>query len=157
MIRRPPRSTQAKTLFPYTTLFRSNEHSARFKLWYTVDRAPEGEHAQAGGLGGGAGPRSPGGALHRCGGFWLHGLLWCSSLGPCERKLMRREGLQRERKCPTAHSEKSPELGLEFTPASSRAPDLPLPALLSAGQRRPAFSPWAGAHLGAGLQGQCWG
>ena len=24
MIRRPPRSTQAKTLFPYTTLFRSN-------------------------------------------------------------------------------------------------------------------------------------
>ena len=25
MIRRPPRSTQAKTLFPYTTLFRSRE------------------------------------------------------------------------------------------------------------------------------------
>ena len=27
MIRRPPRSTQAKTLFPYTTLFRSGEQS----------------------------------------------------------------------------------------------------------------------------------
>ena len=27
MIRRPPRSTQAKTLFPYTTLFRSSSHS----------------------------------------------------------------------------------------------------------------------------------
>ena len=26
MIRRPPRSTQAKTLFPYTTLFRSIEY-----------------------------------------------------------------------------------------------------------------------------------
>ena len=26
MIRRPPRSTQAKTLFPYTTLFRSDPH-----------------------------------------------------------------------------------------------------------------------------------
>ena len=28
MIRRPPRSTQAKTLFPYTTLFRSQSPSA---------------------------------------------------------------------------------------------------------------------------------
>ena len=27
MIRRPPRSTQAKTLFPYTTLFRSHTHT----------------------------------------------------------------------------------------------------------------------------------
>ena len=26
MIRRPPRSTQAETLFPYTTLFRSLQH-----------------------------------------------------------------------------------------------------------------------------------
>src|SRR3546814_8734069 len=26
MIRRPPRSTRTDTLFPYTTLFRSNEH-----------------------------------------------------------------------------------------------------------------------------------
>lgn len=31
-----------------------NEHSARFKLWYTVDKAPEGER----GWGGGAGPFS---------------------------------------------------------------------------------------------------
>src|SRR5216110_3933296 len=28
MIRRPPRSTQAHTLFPYTTLFRSRSHRA---------------------------------------------------------------------------------------------------------------------------------
>src|SRR3546814_4360213 len=28
MIRRPPRSTRTDTLFPYTTLFRSNEESA---------------------------------------------------------------------------------------------------------------------------------
>src|SRR3546814_5406351 len=29
MIRRPPRSTRTDTLFPYTTLFRSNTHEAR--------------------------------------------------------------------------------------------------------------------------------
>src|SRR5213596_4099477 len=29
MIRRPPRSTQDRTLFPYTTLFRSPRHRAR--------------------------------------------------------------------------------------------------------------------------------
>src|SRR3546814_5036678 len=28
MIRRPPRSTRTDTLFPYTTLFRSNQHPA---------------------------------------------------------------------------------------------------------------------------------
>ena len=32
MIRRPPRSTQAKTLFPYTTLFRSMKN-LKEKLW----------------------------------------------------------------------------------------------------------------------------
>ena len=37
MIRRPPRSTQAKTLFPYTTLFRS-------------DMAPQGSHLRGEGL-----------------------------------------------------------------------------------------------------------
>ena len=30
MIRRPPRSTQAKTLFPYTTLFRSAEQTSAY-------------------------------------------------------------------------------------------------------------------------------
>uniref|UniRef100_A0A8D0R018 NADH-cytochrome b5 reductase n=1 Tax=Sus scrofa TaxID=9823 RepID=A0A8D0R018_PIG len=44
-----------------------NEHSARFKLWYTVDRAPEGE----------SGPRR--------GAFCLHGLLGCSRWG-CVRE-----------------------------------------------------------------------
>src|SRR3546814_16303235 len=29
MIRRPPRSTRTDTLFPYTTLFRSNQRSSR--------------------------------------------------------------------------------------------------------------------------------
>src|SRR5216117_1897126 len=38
MIRRPPRSTQGRTLFPYTTLFRS--HDLR-------DRRREGSHAGA--------------------------------------------------------------------------------------------------------------
>jgi PEP-CTERM/exosortase A-associated glycosyltransferase len=32
MIRRPPRSTQPTTLFPYTTLFRSTEGSLRYRL-----------------------------------------------------------------------------------------------------------------------------
>src|SRR5216117_4232824 len=31
MIRRPPISTQGRTLFPYTTLFRSNTDSARMR------------------------------------------------------------------------------------------------------------------------------
>ena len=33
MIRRPPRSTQAKTLFPYTTLFRSRNRSTSGPRW----------------------------------------------------------------------------------------------------------------------------
>src|SRR3546814_16918127 len=35
MIRRPPRSTRTDTLFPYTTLFRSIEPSARGELEIT--------------------------------------------------------------------------------------------------------------------------
>src|SRR3546814_8157897 len=31
MIRRPPRSTRTDTLFPYTTLFRSQEHAGRLR------------------------------------------------------------------------------------------------------------------------------
>src|SRR3546814_6951918 len=33
MIRRPPRSTRTDTLFPYTTLFRSQGHSARYRTY----------------------------------------------------------------------------------------------------------------------------
>src|SRR3546814_3544689 len=33
MIRRPPRSTRTDTLFPYTTLFRSNPRSRRKDQW----------------------------------------------------------------------------------------------------------------------------
>src|SRR3546814_13256239 len=32
MIRRPPRSTRTDTLFPYTTLFRSDDHVRRLKM-----------------------------------------------------------------------------------------------------------------------------
>ena len=45
MIRRPPRSTQAKTLFPYTTLFRSYKTNAQKSLAfpYTNDEKSERE------------------------------------------------------------------------------------------------------------------
>src|SRR3546814_6030971 len=33
MIRRPPRSTRTDTLFPYTTLFRSNPRAVAARLW----------------------------------------------------------------------------------------------------------------------------
>src|SRR3546814_18253690 len=36
MIRRPPRSTRTATLFPYTTLFRSQDDSLGFQIVYTV-------------------------------------------------------------------------------------------------------------------------
>src|SRR3546814_20415111 len=35
MIRRPPRSTRTDTLFPYTTLFRSDVQAARVSAWAT--------------------------------------------------------------------------------------------------------------------------
>src|SRR5216110_3711408 len=38
IIRRPPRSTQAHTLFPYTTLFRSRENSACYPARAPPDR-----------------------------------------------------------------------------------------------------------------------
>src|SRR3546814_9833500 len=40
MIRRPPRSTRTDTLFPYTTLCRSEELQRRRHLW----RAPRARH-----------------------------------------------------------------------------------------------------------------
>src|SRR3546814_11541628 len=54
MIRRPPRSTRTDTLFPYTTLFRSQEPGCELKLF--VDTAPVmekplGEAAGTGWLG----------------------------------------------------------------------------------------------------------
>lgn len=42
MIRRPPRSTQAKTLFPYTTLFRSDRKSTRLNSVSTGANAGSG-------------------------------------------------------------------------------------------------------------------
>src|SRR5216117_4579282 len=38
MIRRPPRSTQGRTLFPYTTLFRSNLDAPRAALLRSLQR-----------------------------------------------------------------------------------------------------------------------
>src|SRR3546814_13465274 len=40
MIRRPPRSTRTDTLFPYTTLFRSQRHSKRLLGLDTVQNHP---------------------------------------------------------------------------------------------------------------------
>src|SRR3546814_12105277 len=40
MIRRPPRSTRADTLFPYTTLFRSDARAARRACLRAVCEAP---------------------------------------------------------------------------------------------------------------------
>ena len=42
MIRRPPRSTQAKTLFPYTTLFRSDQ--PRPRTWLTPHQLQSAAH-----------------------------------------------------------------------------------------------------------------
>ena len=61
MIRRPPRSTQAKTLFPYTTLFRSGSKDMATE---TTSSEEEQEYPVAssygapGGLGGGVGGRA---------------------------------------------------------------------------------------------------
>src|SRR3546814_1616543 len=40
MIRRPPRSTRTDTLFPYTTLFRSDRHSGQAQRDRGVDPQP---------------------------------------------------------------------------------------------------------------------
>src|SRR3546814_6338094 len=56
MLRRPPRSTRTDTLFPYTTLFRSDRHAALVAAWdqpvgphpcpcATADRAIRRAHA----------------------------------------------------------------------------------------------------------------
>src|SRR3546814_13231677 len=39
MIRRPPRSTRTDTLFPYTTLFRSQGRTARYNPLAYIDRS----------------------------------------------------------------------------------------------------------------------
>src|SRR3546814_17555982 len=41
MFRRPPRSTRTDTLFPYTTLFRSNRHENGTGPFMIVDRQPD--------------------------------------------------------------------------------------------------------------------
>src|SRR3546814_2689952 len=46
MIRRPPRSTRTDTLFPYTTLFRSQAHAAGFVV-LDGDGAHAGDRADA--------------------------------------------------------------------------------------------------------------
>ena len=44
MIRRPPRSTQAKTLFPYTTLFRSQGNQGNGTAKHSSSRACRASH-----------------------------------------------------------------------------------------------------------------
>src|SRR3546814_9958208 len=49
MIRRPPRSTRTDTLFPYTTLFRSNERTRRHRQCREAggaDQQPQFDRAQ---------------------------------------------------------------------------------------------------------------
>src|SRR3546814_15282089 len=46
MIRRPPRSTRTDTLFPYTTLFRS-EQGRLVRWYYTPMMLPFSEHVSA--------------------------------------------------------------------------------------------------------------
>src|SRR3546814_10967299 len=43
MIRRPPRSTRTYTLFPYTTLFRSNQKNIHEFALKNIGNAPVGE------------------------------------------------------------------------------------------------------------------
>src|SRR3546814_1803137 len=78
MIRRPPRSTRTDTLFPYTTLFRSDRRRGRGALALHAERAAgeggehvarEAEHGEYEGAGepGGGGAKTPedGQRLHR--------------------------------------------------------------------------------------------
>src|SRR3546814_5763535 len=49
MIRRPPRSTRTDTLFPYTTLFRSDQRNSEWRAGHDqrcgpADRAPTAQH-----------------------------------------------------------------------------------------------------------------
>src|SRR3546814_13454634 len=50
MIRRPPRSTRTDTLFPYTTLFRSQRHPTEERQHFvaTRTRGEEGIHSERG-------------------------------------------------------------------------------------------------------------
>src|SRR3546814_1078960 len=50
MIRRPPRSTRTDTLFPYTTLFRSEGERARFPKRLCLPPAPRLSAAGMGGI-----------------------------------------------------------------------------------------------------------
>src|SRR3546814_12711679 len=47
MIRRPPRSTRTDTLFPYTTLFRSDEHLDRRAVAAGHADDPDAQRAEA--------------------------------------------------------------------------------------------------------------
>ena len=55
MIRRPPRSTQAKTLFPYTTLFRSGGGAGYLSPGSNVQTLSSSASGGGGGRGGGGG------------------------------------------------------------------------------------------------------
>src|SRR3546814_11367788 len=48
MIRRPPRSTRTDTLFPYTTLFRSDHHLRQHQLADPDDRREGRRHGEGG-------------------------------------------------------------------------------------------------------------
>lgn len=85
----PPQTEKDILLRPELEELR-NEHSARFKLWYTVDRAPEGEGPERWAAGrAGAGPLVS----------VAPGVAWCEAGGA-----MGTEGSERGGKHPATHS-----------------------------------------------------
>src|SRR5689334_24820467 len=84
MIRRPPRST----LFPYTTLFRSDDGLLGAGLVADADLTPcEGSHREGGDQGEGGAEGAAGPALRR--GARGHGPAWCPWFVTKDRKSTR--------------------------------------------------------------------
>src|SRR3546814_15891511 len=92
MIRRPPRSTRTDTLFPYTTLFRSDRpnHFYHDRFGYREVgvsgacggcRGPHRDAATAAALAGGGVSRAPGGERGGDRGPWVGVLLGASAPG----------------------------------------------------------------------------
>ncbi|XP_063479062.1 NADH-cytochrome b5 reductase 3 isoform X2 [Symphalangus syndactylus] len=126
-----------------------NEHSARFKLWYTLDRAPEGERGRPlTGWGGGASPQftfaQPFVALSLWTTSGTHydpvGGRWC---GPVSQ--MRNEGSLKP------HSWKPPQPSLEPRSLPPEAESSPGRTALPGWAEKAGIPSLVGAHFGASL------
>src|SRR3546814_14521806 len=94
MIPRPPRSTRTDTLFPYTTLFRSKNHSPSFHISRFEQDRPTSEFHLVGcrrGRGGARPRRGPRrkGRWHRLAGAFLPKIA-CGGPNPRTRQAFRR-------------------------------------------------------------------